>query len=1121
MLKGSPTVAKTKTSLLSTSMLFGLAGVAAVVGGGPASAQAQPQPGAAILGQSAQEATQVGDVVITGSRIRRDPTNAPTPLIQVTREQVLTTGQSTLIDYLATIPALANSQVPTDTVGSLGIGGLALPNLRSLGAGRTLTLVDGRRHVGSNPGSLAVDVDTIPRLLIENISIVTGGASSIYGADAVSGVLNFELRKDFEGLEIDANYGMLNQDGQSARRLSVLAGTNLLDDRLNVYAHGEYEKQDAVYYRNVDWLQDAWSLVGNDADPASASNDGIYDNLLWRDVRSLGTVNWGVVTLANAQPSSPQNDPDVPVPNPNCTAATANPQIVDNCFPVDPGKTYVFEGASARLANFGARVQSTGYSRTLNVGGDGVNVNTRFNVDVLFPQSESQRYQTGFNFRLLDNVNLFGEAKYVKEDTYFTSGANFMTAYISNLYTENDTAPILSNRAATPRLFTTRLDNAFLPANLRTAIANNTITNYTAPTATQPGQLNPATTRAAPYARYVAWTSDRDQENTRELQRYVIGLRGNFDRLAFLNDVSWEVAGTYGRVDVLEREGTDDGERFSYAMDAVVDTAGVLGSPGAIVCRAQLLTANGGTVTDRNTGGQIGASDPDIAQCVPLNIFGEGNQSQAALDYVRANITYTEEQAQTNVTGFVSGDLWDFWGAGAISLALGGEYRKEETQGIGRSASTAGRWLQGNTGADFALASYETKEVFGELSLPLFRDSWLGDYAELSGSYRYSDYSTVGAQEVYGVNLVYRPDRQVAIRSSFNSSIRVPSLGENFAPRTLTFLNNLSDPCDARVINNLADRTVANQRIANCTALATQLGLGGVFNFADINAANAYTFDGRAISGFNGGNPSLVPEESESFTISTILRPDFIPNFSLVLDYYEIQIDNVIASISAATAASQCVSGTSLNTNACNTLTRSPIDNPATAPDDRFAITSFIQGSINYAKRTVRGLDFTAAYNVDSVNIMGRDVGRLSYRLNGSWLIEQKQFNDSLNPGNFTGLDSSLTYPRVRFTSALTYAPTNTLNLTWAMDWQTAQDINTTRAVVGAIDNRQFSYHTTGDFARHDFTVRAKLRDDLSLRFGVVNAFDAEQAPQLGGTVYPNFDPFGRRFFIGLNFRPF
>ncbi|WP_051651004.1 TonB-dependent receptor [Brevundimonas bacteroides] len=1101
----------TRSRLLATTIFAG----AVVAAAAPANAQtAAPQ--------EEEDASQLEEVVVTGSRIRRNPANAPTPLIQVSREDLLTSGQSTVIDYLATIPALSNSQVPSDTTGALGIGGLALPNLRSLGTGRTLTLVDGRRHIGSAAGSLAVDADSIPRLLIENIEIVTGGASSVYGADAVSGVLNFVLRDDFEGLEIDANYGMINQDGQTTRRLSALWGANLLDDTLNVYGFAEHEESEAVYYEDIDWMRDGWGLVGNDVDPSTAPVDGDYDNLLWRDIRSLGTTNWGTVTLANAQPSSMTTDADVPVPNPNCTSALATPQTTDNCFPLLPGLTYVFSGPTARLANFGQRIGNTGYSRGLNIGGDGVGFNTRVNVDSSIPQSESQRFQVGFNFDITPNIELYGEAKAIFEDTYLTTGPNFNTIYLSNLYSGTDTAPILSSRASTPRLFTLRLDNAFLPTNLQQAILSNTITNYTAPTATSPGVLNPATTRSAPYARYSSWTTDRDQANTRDLQRFVLGARGSLDQLLFVKNLDWDLGYTYGRVDITEREGTDDGERFSYAADAVVDTAGVLGTPGRIVCRAQLLTAGGGTVTDRNTGLQIGRTDPDIAQCVPLNVFGEGNQSAEALAYIRADINYTEENTQQDFLGTVGGQLWDFWGAGPIGVVLGYEYRKETTEGTGRSAGVAGRWLQGNTGGAFLPASYEANEGFAELSLPLFRDLWLGDYAELSGSYRYSDFSTTGGQDVYGVNLVYRLNSQLALRSSVNTSIRAPALGESFAPQSQTFFNNPQDPCDAQLINNLADRTVANQRIANCTTLLGQLGLAGVYSFSDPTAANAYrpTYP-SGIAGRNGGNPALLPEDSESFTFSTVWTPDFIPNFSLVLDYFEIEINNVIAAITAQTAVNQCVTGVGLNGPACATIFRGTSNLPTTAYDDRFQIADFIQGSINYARRETRGLDFTANYSNDIENLTGWNLGRVDYRLAGTWLIQQSQFNDIANPGNITQQDSELTYPRVRLTQSVTYAPTDTWSVNWTMDWQTAQDIVQPRALVGNGDNRAAQYLNTRNFARHDFTVRADLRDDLSVRFGVVNAFDSEPARWLAaGVIYNNFDPYGRRFFIGLNYRP-
>ncbi|TPW01995.1 MAG: TonB-dependent receptor [bacterium] len=312
--------------LLKRKYLFGttiLAGVMAVAA--PAFAQDQ-LPGVNVQGQSDRQATEIDEVVVTGSRIRRDPTNAPTPLIQVTREALLSTGQSTVVDYLATIPALSNSLVPSDTTGSnLNDGGLSFANLRSLGSGRTLTLVDGRRHVGAAAGNLAVDVDSIPRLLIENVEIVTGGASSVYGADAVSGVLNFQLRRDFEGLEIDANYGMINQGGEANRRISALIGTNLFDDRLNLYAFGEYEDIDDVGSLDIDWLEAAHALVGIDADPTNAPYDGMLDNAVFSGVRTLSRPRWGQTTLANSQRPSPLNDPDVPLAS--CTALTSA-----NCY---------------------------------------------------------------------------------------------------------------------------------------------------------------------------------------------------------------------------------------------------------------------------------------------------------------------------------------------------------------------------------------------------------------------------------------------------------------------------------------------------------------------------------------------------------------------------------------------------------------------------------------------------------------------------------------------------------------------------------------------------------------------------------------------------------------------
>ena len=1088
----------------------------------PAMAQTAPGSADAVSAQEAG-ADQLEEIVVTGSRIRRDPTTAPTPLIQVSQEQLLTTGQSTVIDYLATIPALSNSVVPSDTTGSgLGDGGLSLPNLRSLGSNRTLTLVDGRRHVGSSGGQLSVDIDTIPRLMIENIEIITGGAASVYGADAVSGVLNFILKKDFEGLEIDANYGMINQDGEANRRISALAGANLLDDRLNVYVHGEYEEVDEVTSLDIDWLRNAPVRIGVDADPTTSTNDGIIDARTFTGVRRIDNPRWGQTTLANVSQPSALNNPNVPYVD--CfsgTGAAWGFSYSASCFGVQPGKTFWYDGPTARLANFGERVGNTGINRPYNIGGDGENP-AEFSTGSRVPRSESARFQAGATFEITSNIEAYAEAKYVTEDTFDLSQPTFYDVDLVNSYSSGSINPIYNVANFDLRWS----DNAFLPQIVKDAIATNMVTPYSQPTADSAG------TALAPIllqnARHGMFGPDRTQTNTRELTRFVGGFRGSLDSVAFVRNVDWDIGYTYGEVEVENRERGTDSQRFAMAADAVVDTAGLVnGRPGEIVCRARLLQAQGAPAGAFDNGFEnlkdTAYGQASIDQCTPLNVFGKGNQSAEALQYIDAVIGITERNEQEQAIASVAGELWDFWGAGPIGVALGAEYRREATEATGRDRDTAGRqFLFLNSGPDFPEAEYTSEEVFAELSVPLFRDTWLGEYAELSGSYRFADYSTVGDVDVYGVNLIYRPIQDIAFKTSFNTSVRVPDLGENFSPFSQTFLNNVVDPCATLVIAG-QDADIRANRIANCTALAQAQGL--TFDFAGATATNADDYNPvytSGIAGVSGGNPFLNPETSESFTFSTVIEPRFFPNFSLVLDYYEITIDDVIAAVSAQTAANNCVSGQGLNSAACATVFRNNPDIPfgigAPVGDP---IGGFIEGSVNYAKLQTRGLDFTARYSMDLEEVTGHAWGQLDYSLGGLWLIEQKQFLNADNPADFTELSGTVFYPRVRMTSSLTWTPNEIWSVNWTADWQSAQDSLQIRNAVLNADQRPFDEYSTGNFTRHDFTVRWNVREDLSVRAGVVNAFDAEQATYLGTTLSSNFDPYGRRFFIGLNYRPF
>lgn len=1086
-----------KNKLLGSTLIAGLA----IAGGmvvAPNAAHAQEE-----------QVSQVDEIVVTGSRIRRSPTNSPTPLIQIGQEELMQSGQVNVIDFLADIPALSTSVVPEDTTGSnLNDGGLALLSLRGLGSVRTLTLVDGRRHVGSTPGGLSVDVDTIPRLLVANTEVITGGAAAVYGADAVSGVVNFVLRKDFDGLEIDGSIAEINQDHQLSQRLSVLWGQNLLNDRLNYYVSGEYQRSDEVLDADVDWRRESWALIGNDSDPASASSDGVPDQILIRDARTYirGTNLGGMTILATGVKPSPAGDPDVPFGSCSSTSFAAN------CFALAPDNrldnAYLYdENGVSRGVTFGTIRQGTGINRVVSNGGEGQLLNTEQGQASRLPESTNYRFQTGLKFDITNNIQLFAEAKYVEEETYDAGQRVFHDFNIRQL-SPNTMGAITSTSA-----FEIGLDNAYLPENVRQAIMNNRREVYNSA-----GVLT--STVADRRAQHKLYGPARNQLNNRDLQRYVVGLRGDLGDVGFVKDINWEAGYTYGEMNNKNRELGVDVVRYQAAVDAVVDTAGLVnGRAGEVVCRVQLMKARGVAVPDASiTSGGVTTTysrqGAVIDECAPIRVFGPDGFSQEALDYIQASVTVTDQNKQHDFMTYASGKLWDFWGAGPIGASIGYEYRKEITSGTGRDRDRAGRFLFLNSGPDFPEASYDTNDIFAEVSIPLLRDSFLGRSAEISGAYRFSDYSHVGKQDTYSAQFQWRPVDQFMFRATTATAIRVPNLAETHDPYSQTFANGFIDPCSATVINNLADRSIATNRIANCSALAKSAGLD--LSFSDPSASNAYlpNYGSGSVSGLSGGNRLLKPETSESFTIGGVWTPDFLlPNLQVVMDYYDIEISDAIDSVTAQDAANQCVNGDAVNTGACATQTRD-----ATS----FLVTSFVQGSLNYAALTAKGVDFTVSYRSELPQFFGRSWGDFSHSIRGNWLIEQHDFVNIEDPTDADINEDTVGDPRVRFLSTVTWEPTSTLALTWAWDWQASQEIFDVDNMRSNPDLYATSkYLETGDFSQHDFSVRWAARDNVTIRAGVVNAFDAEPARWLGNTTSDNFDLFGRRFFLSFNYRPF
>jgi outer membrane receptor protein involved in Fe transport len=241
-------------------------------------------------------------IVVTGSRIARPEFSNPNPIQAYTAETIQQAGVTNLTDFLIDSPALQGSTTNIDVAGSnlpnAQFVGVNLLNLRNLGTNRTLVLVNGRRHIAGYPGVASVDINTIPVDLIDRIDILTGGTSAIYGADGVSGVVNFILKRDFEGLSVRAQAGISQRGDSGNRFISATYGKNFADGRGNVAVSYEYNILDRFSQRkrlNYGKTGPTWRFVRNPADIPDDPN--IPDQVPLSGLRWLDSSPGGAIDL--------------------------------------------------------------------------------------------------------------------------------------------------------------------------------------------------------------------------------------------------------------------------------------------------------------------------------------------------------------------------------------------------------------------------------------------------------------------------------------------------------------------------------------------------------------------------------------------------------------------------------------------------------------------------------------------------------------------------------------------------------------------------------------------------------------------------------------------------------
>ncbi|OYZ13081.1 MAG: hypothetical protein B7Y35_14130 [Sphingomonadales bacterium 28-64-96] len=285
----------TKHRAVADIRRMALLGVASLAMMSPAFAQTAPAATAAA--DPAAEEAETSVITVTGSRIARTGYDAPTPVSVVTEAELKAEPQANIGDYVNTLPSVRGSQSSSTNSGSLSNGqaGIATVNLRNLGAARTLVLIDGQRSVASSPVGL-VDTQTVPQGLIKGVEVVTGGASSAYGSDAVAGVINFALNRDFKGFRAEYEFGITDYGDTPNHTFRITSGFDFADGRGKVLLAGDYFTQKGVDTYDRPWQQAGFFQIDN---PAFVQGNGQPERLV---ASGIGTYQFTPGGIINTGP---------------------------------------------------------------------------------------------------------------------------------------------------------------------------------------------------------------------------------------------------------------------------------------------------------------------------------------------------------------------------------------------------------------------------------------------------------------------------------------------------------------------------------------------------------------------------------------------------------------------------------------------------------------------------------------------------------------------------------------------------------------------------------------------------------------------------------------------------
>jgi iron complex outermembrane recepter protein len=613
------------------------------------------------------------------------------------------------------------------------------------------------------------------------------------------------------------------------------------------------------------------------------------------------------------------------------------------------------------------------------------------------------------------------------------------------------------------------LDNPFIPATILAG-------------------LNAAGDTVLPFRKRVTGVSDRSNRNEREFYRIVAGLKGKI-----ADKWNWDLSYDYGRTTESTASETVFRDRFYFALDAIA------GPNNTVICRDATARAAG---------------------CAPFNPFGFNSVSAASARYISNNgqlSTYDSKVSQQTFAGNVTGSLFAL-PAGDVAVAFGAERRIEKSSEVYDLQTQLGN-TTGNALTN-TLGKYKVFESYGEAVVPLVKEKAGIHFLGLEGAVRFGDYSTVGTVFSWKAGANYAPVESLRFRGVYSVATRAPNIGELFKGPAQDF-PTIVDPCEG------ATATSSRPQDAYCRTIpgiAARIAQVGVFQYDD-------NTDVQSVEGSDGGNPNLSEEKAKTLTLGAVFTPNFIRNFSMTVDFFDIRVKNAIQLIPRDTVISQCVN-TAGASPLCNLIVREVVGNPRSrTPGTVFQVDSL---PVNAASIKTRGIDVAMRYKTPDFKLLGQEESSLSFAL--AYTYVDKLTLQPLaglpvenNRGQLDG-DGRLGAGFKHKGNLSTTIDVGPISLNWRMNY-----LGSIKDTLGPDATSPLGDSTNSIKARvyHDAQLRFNVAGDSSKRTlefyaGVDNLFDKKPpsinqngASNITGTetAADTYDPYGRRFYFGAAFK--